>query len=404
MKNISNYNQFINENLTDFKEHSYFIPTYEQCRQICDANDNFLFYELKTEIEGYHISMFNYRLATFTHFESPIPNRSDISAKEMRGLTFIFNKDGYIYNRYLLLDKFFNVDQTPCSMYSIVKNYKIKNIYNKEDGSIASFIKLPNGKVFGKSKMSFESDQAIEIQKIYDEDVNIKRIVNYFLNNDIMPIFEFVSPRNRIVVPYANTELILLRLRNNSTGEYLDINDYSHMLEGVSIAPSITGHTLDDIKEVVLKMVDKEGVIVQFENGKMVKIKSPWYCSLHGLVTDKLNRENDIIELILNDHIDDVFSQIPEDDERIDKINDIIDIVNNEILKLSKELDNLLSKYTGDMKKFAIENIKNPLFSIAAQVIKGKDQIDEIKSRIRKETSHLMDAREWVNSRMNNNI
>lgn len=41
----------------------YFIPTYEQCRAICDANDNFIFYETKHVIDGYNVSIFNYRLA-----------------------------------------------------------------------------------------------------------------------------------------------------------------------------------------------------------------------------------------------------------------------------------------------------------------------------------------------------
>jgi hypothetical protein len=80
----------------------------------------------------------------------------------MRGITYVFNTDGS-FNRHILLDKFFNLNQVASSVYSVVKDFKIKSIYNKEDGSVASFVKLPNGKVLGKSKMSFESDQAVGI-------------------------------------------------------------------------------------------------------------------------------------------------------------------------------------------------------------------------------------------------
>ena len=138
-----NWSQF-NENLNT---HSYFLPTYEECRQICDANENFLFYESRTEIDGFLISIFNYRLAQSNNFNQPIPGNSKIKAHELRGLTFVFNKDGSLYKRFLLLDKFWNMNQTECSMYSVVKDYKIKNIYNKEDGSVASFIQLPSASV-----------------------------------------------------------------------------------------------------------------------------------------------------------------------------------------------------------------------------------------------------------------
>ena len=47
---------------------NYFIPTYEQCRLICDANDNFTFYETKHVIDGFDVSIFNYRLAIPKNF------------------------------------------------------------------------------------------------------------------------------------------------------------------------------------------------------------------------------------------------------------------------------------------------------------------------------------------------
>lgn len=373
---------------------SYYLPSYEECRLICDTHDNFLFYESKQVEQGYNISIFNYRLATYQNFENPVLDRPDLKGYELRGLTFVFNTDGNLYKRYLLLDKFFNLEQTPCSMYSVVKDYKIKNIFNKEDGSIASFIRLPNGKVLGRSKTSFESDQAIEIQKIYDEDPNIKQFVDFCMDNDIVPIFEFVSPQNRIVVPYANTELILLRMRDNQTGEYLNINDYAHKLDGISVAESIDGHTLDSIREVVIKMIGKEGVIVQFENGKMIKMKSPWYNERHRLYTQDLNRENTLIGLIIDETIDDVLSQIEEPTKKAE-IDKTIEIVNQEMSRMSHEVDKLMKNYSGDRKEFAIKFNNHPLFPIVIGMISGKDKIDLIKQKIKKDTSSLLQAREW---------
>jgi len=393
---IFNYSRFILEK--KISDHGYFLPSYEEARLICDTHDNFIFYESKHTVDGFNISIFNYRLAMWSHFDNPISDKKEIKSHEMRGLTFVFNKDGSIFKRYLLLDKFFNVDQTPCSMYSVIKDYKIKNIFNKEDGSIASFIMLPDGSIKGRSKASFESDQAIEIQKIYDEDINIQRFVKWALDSDIIPIFEFVSPRNRIVLPYTNTKLILLRLRNNNTGEYLDLNDYTNQYDGISVVESENGHTLDSIREVILKSVDKEGVVVQFENGKMVKIKSPWYIERHSLFTDQINRENILIKMIVEETIDDVVSQLPENDEKRNEISNITNVINNYIKSISLKIDNLLSEYTGSKKDFAIKNNKNRLFPIAIGVINGKDKISLIKSKILSDTKDLLNARKWIDS------
>ena len=385
------YKRFILESKS---EHSYFLPTYEEAREICDKYDNFIFYESKHSVNGYNVSIFNYRLASYNDFINPIPDKPQIKSHEMRGLTFVFNSDGSLYKRYLLLDKFFNIDQTPCSMYSIVKEFKIKNIFNKEDGSIASFIMLPNGEIRGRSKASFESDQAIQIQKIYDEDVNLQRFVRWSLENDIVPIFEYVSPKNRIVLPYANTKLILLRMRDNNTGEYLDINDFSDKLDGISVVESEDGHTLDDLINLKKISTDKEGWIVQFDNGKMAKIKTDWYIDRHRLFTEDLNRENTLIGMILNDTIDDILPQV--DDIKKSEINEIIDKINNYMKNISSDVDDLLSTYNGSKKDFALANSKNPLFPIAIDVINGKDKVDLIKSKIKSQTKDLMDARKFL--------
>lgn len=386
------YLQFLKESSV-FTKHSYYLPTYEECRRICDEHDNFLFYEVKHQVDGFTVSVFNYRLANWTHFETPIEGEN-IKAYELRGLTFVWNKDGTLYDRYLLLDKFFNLDQVPDSAYSVVKDYKIKNIYNKEDGSIASFVRLPNGKVMGRSKTSFESEQAIEVQKIYERDPNIKEFVDFCMDENIIPIFEFVSPQNRIVVPYANTDLILLRLRDNKTGEYLDIDDYSEHLDGITVAES-EETTLDDLLKVKDIIEGKEGWIVQFENGKMVKLKTKWYLNLHGLYTNEINRENDIIRMIIEETIDDVISEL-NDPIKSKEVEEIIEIVNKYIVNVSISIDNLVNNFNGNKKDFALKYSKNEFFPLAIGVIQGKDKIDLIKNKVLNDTKKLIQAREWL--------
>ena len=391
---------------------SYFLPTYEECRKICDANGNLTFYESKHVIDNFQISIFNYRMATSSNFELPIPGNPNIKAHELRGLTFVWNLDGSLYKRYLMLDKFWNMNQTPCSMYSIIKDYKIKTVYEKEDGSIASFVQLPNGKVMARSKTSFQSEQAVEIQKIYDKWPNIKEFVDFCVKNDITPIFEYVSPTNRIVVPYANTDLILLRMRNNTTGEYLDLVDYIQYLDGITVAKSYN-YSLDELVELKDVIEGKEGWIVQFENGKMIKIKTSHYISLHGLFTQELNRENTLISLIIDEKIDDIIAQLGEQSNKRDEVDKIAEVVNKEISHLIDGVDKLIAEYNdilsvrtryggtkeNAVKDFAIKFSKNTLFPIAIGVVNGKDKMEMIKDRIKNQTKNLMMARTFLEKR-----
>jgi RNA ligase len=365
-----------------------------------------LFYESKHKVDGYDISIFNYRLAQPANFETPIEGNSKIKAHELRGLTFVFNKDGSLFDRYLMLDKFWNMNQSPCSMYSIVKDYKIKSVYNKEDGSIASFVKLPSGRVIARSKTSFISEQAIEIQKIYDRWPNVKQFVNFCLDKNIVPIFEYVSPTNRIVIPYANTDLILLRMRDNLTGEYLDLVDYSNRLDGITVAPSMD-HSLEELVELKDVIEGKEGWIVQFENGKMVKIKSKWYCDLHGLFTQELNRENTLISLVIDEKIDDIISQLGEESSKREEVDEISRIVNDEVSNVSNIVDGLIEEFLSDpnqsehyrKKHFALKYRKNPYFGLVMSVINGRDKMDSIKFRIKEETKNLLQVRKWLEIR-----
>ena len=93
----------------------YNLLTYNQAVTLTQGNEA-PFYEARFVVDGYNISIFNYRLAMYSDFR-------DNFAFEMRGLTFVFNEDGSLYNRYLLLHKFFNLNQVEDSQYSLVKDY-----------------------------------------------------------------------------------------------------------------------------------------------------------------------------------------------------------------------------------------------------------------------------------------
>lgn len=400
---IFKYIEFLNES----KSNAY-IPDYKQAVELCNIDES-PFYEVKSVVDGYNVSVFNYRLAKSSDFSNPIPDRPEIKAYEMRGLTFVFNKDGSLYNRYVLLEKFFNINQAPESLYSVVKNYKIKFINNKEDGSIATFIKLPNGKIVGKSKLGFDNDQANAINKIYHTNNDIKTFVDWCLNNDIIPIFEFVAPSNRIVLRYPADELILLRLRDLNIGKHLNIKDYLDRIGTIRIAPFRDDvKDLDQLIELTATEVDKEGYVVTAEDEHghdfFFKIKTPWYMERHGLLTEDIYRENVIIDYILSDKIDDVLGQIPEDEkearERIFKIISIVKkTISDKMASVEKEYDWVV-KSGMTKKEYALNHrVGNPNFHFVVNLIKLNELKNMSKEEIEKTYSDISDYESEIERR-----
>ena len=388
------YTEFIKESLSQ-----NVIPTYEQSLELCSIEEA-PFYESKMVVDGFNVSVFNYRLAQYKDFAYPIPEKPELKGYEMRGLTFVFNEDGSLYNRYVLLEKFFNLNQVPESLYSVVKNYKIKFVNNKEDGSIASFVKLPNGKIVGKSKMGFDNDQADGINRVYKTNKEVKSLVDWALNNNIVPIFEYVAPNNRIVLRYPSEELILLRLRDNVTGKHIDIRDHLDKVGSIRVAPFEDEiKDLDQLIELTATQVDKEGSIVtcEDEHGRdfFFKLKTPWYCERHGLLTQDLYREHIIIGYILDDKIDDILGQIPEDEKEAHiRINKIITIVKKSISDKVSEIERVYEQFvkSGISKKdYAINQRKgNPNFGFVMNMVKA----DDLKKMSKEEIVDIYDNME----------
>ena len=390
------------ETYENFKIKESFIPTYEDCLLICKYNKNF--YENKHTVQGYNISTFNYRIADYKDFINPIPGKPEINAKEMRGICFIFNEDGSIYRSYLHLQKFWNINQVEETQYDILKDYKIKSVANKLDGSLITFVELPNGNVISKTQNSFDNEQTDITNKIFNENESIKNFINWCDKKNYVALFEYVSFMNKVVLNYDEPQLILLRVRNNSTGEYIDFSNLKDMGK-IKVAESENFDSLDDIIELSKNIEDKEGwvIILEDDEGKyvMVKQKTDWYFIKHRLV-DSLERENDIISLVLNNTIDDVLSQLvpSKDSNKIEFINNITKIVSDWVNDRVLGVEDLCSKYDGDLREFAIKYKKDKNFHMSMLVIRnGEDVFDVVKEFLRYRTRLLEQARKFIKNK-----
>jgi T4 RnlA family RNA ligase len=352
---------------------NFYIPTYQEAQAIVEKTGTLVFYEMKQEVDGYHISHFNYRLAGYNDF-------LENNAKELRGLTFVFNSDGTVFRRYVLLHKFFNLNQVTETQYSLVKDTPIVAIHDKADGSVISFVKLPNGKVYAKSKMVVrDNHQAGLAQDVYEHNQDIKRLVNYALDNDLMPIFELVSPLSKVVLEYAQTDLVLIRLRVNSTGEYLPLDSLGDYLSGVTLVEKETHKTWDDILSLAEKTENKEGWVVTLPHD-MIKLKTAWYFERHSILTDLIYRVDYLIGLVVDNKIDDLLGQLNEVDHEVRSLIDTVTervttFLSNTLNSTNKLVDDYYLTYN-DRKAFGITYHKDFHFGFALNVIEGREAWD----------------------------
>jgi T4 RnlA family RNA ligase len=366
------------------------IPTYQECLEICEKSMG-VFYETKTSINGYNISIFNYRLASFQDFGLP-------GSIEMRGITFVFNTDGTVFRCFPLLEKFFNINENESTDSSLLLNKEIKSIYTKEDGSIINFIVLPDNSIHAKSKTSFESDQAILAQNIFETDKTINLLVTHWLKINLNPIFELVGPKNRIVLNYPFNKLILLSLRD-SLGNYNDLESIKLpckcVKDGLHKSKKLD-YTLEDLISLKSTLEDEEGWVVEFVDGQKVKIKTDWYFSVHKLYTDFSNREDYLIDFIINEKIDDLISNIDLESENRKFVDGVVERTKAKYNRLHNQIKDLISNYNGDKKVFAEQYKNNYLFGISMKVIGGGDLDSILKGWILKKTYRLNEAKAWL--------
>jgi len=380
------------------------LLTRDECQAITKSSE--AFFCMTKHIEGQVVELYDYRLASISDFV-------DNKAFELRGLCFVQDPATLEWTRNLLLNKFFNINQTIGWMYEEVKGKKVTRVQNKEDGSVVSFVKFKNGNIRAKSKMSFESDQAVMAQEVYTTNCTIRMIVGRGLRTGFTPIFELVSPDNQIVLEYQDTELVLLQIRNNETGEYLNPKFLFSEIEYYAIKttqnfriehPQVVLDVLLDAKTSNQEPI--EGWVVTFEDGQMAKIKTDHYLSLHGLIGPDAFRENLLVKTILDGNIDDVISALVPGIKR-DKLIEMSNLVEANFNHLVVEFKELRRKYFQDFKEdrksFAIAHRTKVAFGGVMKTINSSfrdvEQVaeEQVSHYILKQCKSLGDAQNYLN-------
>jgi len=370
------------------------IHTIEHFEELVKTSESFVC--KNCEIEGSKVKIFSYLFADFSEFKK----YEHLGSFECRGITFVQDDKTGQWEKHLLLEKFFNVNENEDWLLEKLSKYEIKSLQNKVDGSVISFIKFPNGNIVAKSKASFISDQAIAANKIYKENKNLISFIEFCNKNKLTPIFEFIAPTNQIVLYYDEYDLVLLQVRDEN-GNYKskdNILDYANRYNlNYSKYEELTD--LTSLIERCQVEEDKEGYVIDFGHVK-AKLKTKWYVERHKVIGENNLRENVVIESVLNGIVDDILAYLIPGTYKYDFIANINSIVNKRFNEHFKQVNEMVKQFSTfeSRKDFALKYKKDPLFGIVMGiVIKDNKNIKGlIKSHILRRTSKLKQAREWL--------
>jgi RNA ligase len=223
--------------------------------------------------------------------------------RECRGL--IFDRDGNLMSR--PFHKFFNVNERAETQTHEIDMSQPHVIMEKMDGSmirpilIDGYLRLATK--MGVTNVAMDAEAWLAAQP----DAEVKRD---FLSNSVgktTPIFEWVSPFNQIVLAYEEADLVYLGDRDNTTGEYWF--DENAPFTKVPRYGSIEGNIIDYINRQ-RGAEGREGDIIRFADGHMLKVKNDWYVRIHKTI-DRITFDRNIVDLIINEEVDDVIPMLP---------------------------------------------------------------------------------------------
>jgi RNA ligase len=227
----------------------------------------------------------------------------------------LFDKAGNISAR--RLHKFFNVNEKEETLSTTIDFSQPHSILEKLDGSMVTPIQVDShirwGTKMGVTDVAMNAEVYVALNPQYSE------FADFIMSWDSTPIFEWCSPKNRIVVEYPHDRLVLIAIRDNVSGEYRSYQNMCDLaaLHGIEVVKAYPGSAssmqqlLDNTKE----LQGAEGYIIRFDNGHMVKVKGEWYVRIHK-VKDSLSQEKNIIDLLVNDKIDDIKPHMLESDKK----------------------------------------------------------------------------------------
>ena len=256
--------------------------------------------DIKINRDG-NFAIFNYGITS--NFSNPIVQEArgiiiDIVSKEV--VCWPFRKFGKYTDSYAD-----NIDWATAEVQEKLDGSIIKLWFNKY---LEKWQFSTNGTINAKNAIVSIRYGDTNFQDLIDRAISETSPINYnILDKNCTYIFELTGVENRVVVHYNECKLWAIGARNNITGEEF-IPDI-----GVERPRSFSISNLDECITYLdnqhdsnskIKGVELEGFVVVDSNWNRVKIKTPMYMVIHGLLDNSKTSKYHLIDYILRDKVD----------------------------------------------------------------------------------------------------
>lgn len=318
-------------------------------------------------------------------------DRLNAIRRECRGLIFETSSGKILHRR---LNKFFNVGERDETQ---TRNVPLSNftIMEKLDGSMITPVLTEQGIRWG-TKMGV-TQVALPVEEFVVKNKHYADFARICMDKDVTPIFEWCSNQQRIVLSYPKDELKLLAIRQTVTGEYFTQEQIHELIKETSLNIPIVKtwdsnqFTWDELINQIRILEGQEGIVLAFDNGHRVKVKSDWYVKIHR-AKDSLSREKDVIQLILDEKIDDLKPHLLEQDLEMLNVfeTNFWQGIQENKEKILQEFIRMRDLANGDRKVFAMDHVSNVdgiLRPIYFKLWEGAETLDLLRNLIIKNAS-----------------
>lgn len=267
--------------------------------------------------------------------------------------------------------KFFNVGERDETLLPKIDLTQSHNIIEKLDGSMIHPM-MVNGVIRWCTKMGI-TDTAMQAEEFVAVRPDYHSMAMHFLANDFTPIFEWCSNKNRIVLDYPEDQLVLTAIRHMGNGQYYP---YVSLVAAAKVWGIPVVGRVNKTMEEIAALENTEGIVIRFENGHMLKMKSEWYVLRHKS-KDAIIREKNVLEYILTEKVDDVLPFLTEEDA--EKLVEFQRQVSVQIItlvdQLEREFNDMQAAAKGNRRVFAEMN-QGPYKQILFKALDGHSIYD----------------------------
>lgn len=173
-------------------------------------------------------------------------------------------------------------------------------------------------------------------------------------------MFELVSPYNRVVIPYEETKLYFLGMRDMEDGREWnpEDSDMSHAFEMPKRYPL---HSLEDVQKAANALPwDQEGYVVCDKNFNRVKIKSPQYVMAHYARNNGVVNTERLVQIVLDGEQEEFLTYASDYADELKKVEETMYEIGYKAFDKMKEIFNMKKFKTRGT--YACEVIKCPTY------------------------------------------